>query len=136
MNAWPTSSGCNEAKKRSCILGCAKAKDYLAHYVVCDPLWTWIICVTKCSLISELSTPPLQRLCLATPNRRQALFIALAFRVYHAATHNYIKRFLELRQSGQMITLFESLCEFVSAQGKDLDCRLDRLLPRQLNSPD
>ena len=59
-----------------CIFGCEGCEDTLSHYLLCDLLWTAIICT--CTLRSEwLTTTPAQKLGLVSVPRRHSSSLPL-----------------------------------------------------------
>ena len=120
INAWTTSSRCNEKKKRSCVFGCMNRRDTLSHYAQCDPLWTCILTITGCSDVQELHTNKLERLCLINPTPLRCFQLALAFRVFHLVKFNHSRNFIVLARDGDFHTLYGILYDIVAAQWRDM----------------
>ena len=91
LNAWTTSHRMHEPFIRRCIFGCPDSVDNLAHYVVCDVLWTSVGEATgvRCTTSRE-------RLSLEPVTLDNLYNVVVAFTTYHycknsGAGTNYIE---------------------------------------------
>ena len=82
VNSWSTSKRMHESVIHPCLF-CGDGEDDLAHYLICDVLWTVIS--TSANLNSwQILIPPLERVCIVSPTKGNCILIACAFLVYHA----------------------------------------------------
>jgi len=89
-NGWCTSTRCHEVVTLNCVFGCG-GSDSLAHYLICDPLWTIVVSAMSAHVCC-LSSPPEVRACLVNPSRESVLRCLVAFQVYHALKISYRRR--------------------------------------------
>ena len=82
-NSWTTSRRFHEARRSTCIFGCAQPDD-LAHYLSCVRLWRTI----KFAVKGPVGKSPQDRLALVSPTKKRLQELAIAFTVFHTSKHS------------------------------------------------
>ena len=106
-NGWTTSSRMTEPEKKMCLFGCTPstrqmnnfiyndaARDDTAHYLACPRLWSELGFPNCDALLS-----PIARCGLLPSSRKQLVFIAEAFVVYHTIKHGPVTASLDERMT-------------------------------------
>ena len=90
-DSWCTSRRFGDTRLLGCFFGCDDCDDELEHYLVCDPLWTILVCCA--GLSAEWLTRGVDsKLGLHNPNRCSILLMVVAHRVYHTLRNQHLDK--------------------------------------------
>ena len=102
-----------------CLFGCAGCEDVLEHYLVCDPLWTLIVCFAKLPM-TWLSVSAIGRLAILDPSPTAFNLIAIASRCYHAIRLEHKDKVVASQMSKDFGEILELLILHIRVQVGEL----------------
>ena len=106
-DSWCTSRRFGDARQLGCFLGCSDCDDELEHYLVCDPLWTILVCCAGLDA-SWLARGVDSKLGLNNPTRCSILLMVVAHRVYHTLRNQHMDKVIAAQNnSSESVNLFE-----------------------------
>jgi len=128
-NSWATTERYHEEVQLECVFGCG-GSDNLAHYLICDVLWTLLIGILdpRISILCPDVLPGLlsaHRACYHNAGKPSLIFLAIAFKVYHAIRRDYSHLVTSAFEQNDFVEVLNTCIDLIQFFRKDFPSLLN-----------